>query len=624
MIVKFHKIVLEGFMSFGSAEVVLDNPGYTLVAGVNKNPADAALSNGSGKSSIFNGLSWCLTGETLNGLKNDDVVNIHTDTGCKVELTFSIDEVEYKVTRYRKYPKLGNNLKIEVNGQDRSGATLSKSEEILESLVPDLTPDLIGSVILLGQGLPHKFSNNSPAGRKELLENLSKSNYMIQDIKNRLAKRDSKLADLMREQEDLELTTNTKLSMLATQKQKAIDSLAALENHPDFDTTISQLTKQITDKNTELSAISAKITDLVSQASDLKSKITEILEQNNIKQTNITQSHNDYQTDIRTRMTEAFTKSNALAAEITKLKSIKDVCPTCGQKIPGVIKQDTSKQEAEKAELDKLYNDLKEESRLDNENYNKVIAELKQKAADETRELNLAYNKVNTELGLAQGKQSTIGTEIRTLEIQKTNITNQRDNYLKDKQAFEKTIKDCDSETVTLNESLTYINSKKVDLQDHINVISKMKTLVQRDFRGILLSNVIDFVDMKLKEYCSVVFDTDNVGFKLNGTNIEITFCDKSFEALSGGEKQRVDICLQFAIRDFMSQYLGFSSNILSIDEVFDQLDANACARVLNLISTKLTDVESIYIISHHRDLDIPQDFEITVEKDENGISRIR
>ena len=251
MIVKFHKIILEGFMSFGSAEVVLDNPGYTLVAGVNKNPADAALSNGSGKSSIFNGLSWCLTGETLNGLKNDDVVNIHTDTGCKVELTFSIDEVEYKVTRYRKYPKLGNNLKIEVNGQDRSGATLSKSEEILESLVPDLTPDLIGSVILLGQGLPHKFSNNSPAGRKELLENLSKSNYMIQDIKNRLAKRDNKLADLMREQEDLELTTNTKLSMLAAQKQKAIDGLAALENHPDFDTTISQLTQQITNKNTE-------------------------------------------------------------------------------------------------------------------------------------------------------------------------------------------------------------------------------------------------------------------------------------------------------------------------------------------------------------------------------------
>ena len=46
---------------------------------------------------------------------------------------------------------------------------------------------------------------------------------------------------------------------------------------------------------------------------------------------------------------------------------------------------------------------------------------------------------------------------------------------------------------------------------------------------------------------------------------------------------------------------------------------------ILNLITTKLSDVESIFIISHHsEELDLPVDSQITIVKDENGISDIR
>jgi DNA repair exonuclease SbcCD ATPase subunit len=69
---------------------------------------------------------------------------------------------------------------------------------------------------------------------------------------------------------------------------------------------------------------------------------------------------------------------------------------------------------------------------------------------------------------------------------------------------------------------------------------------------------------------------------------------------LSGGEKQKVDILVQLAIRKMLSRYLDFSSNILVLDEIFDNLDPAGTRGVLQLIAQRLTDIESIFIISHH------------------------
>ena len=49
--------------------------------------------------------------------------------------------------------------------------------------------------MILGQGMPNKFTNNTPSGRKELLEKLSKSDFMIEDIKNKLSARKNELSE---------------------------------------------------------------------------------------------------------------------------------------------------------------------------------------------------------------------------------------------------------------------------------------------------------------------------------------------------------------------------------------------------------------------------------------------
>ena len=74
-----------------------------------------------------------------------------------------------------------------------------------------------------------------------------------------------------------------------------------------------------------------------------------------------------------------------------------------------------------------------------------------------------------------------------------------------------------------------------------------------------------------------------------------------------------------------MSRYLGFSSNILVLDEITDALDSISCDKVINFITTELKDVESVFIVSHHAtELQLPNDSTIIVEKNELGISEVK
>lgn len=59
MIVKFKKLYIHNFLSFGNAEIDLDDSGYIFIRGMNESD-DNAKSNGSGKSSIWCAFHGCL------------------------------------------------------------------------------------------------------------------------------------------------------------------------------------------------------------------------------------------------------------------------------------------------------------------------------------------------------------------------------------------------------------------------------------------------------------------------------------------------------------------------------------------------------------------------------------
>lgn len=622
MKVKFHKVIIDNFLSFGHAEVALENCGYTLVEGINHNPKDGAKSNGSGKSSIFNAICYALTGETINGLSNN-LNNIITKGDMGVELEFSVDDDFYDIKRTRDI-KGHANLKIFINGEDKSGKGVRESEEVLKQFLPDINSDLIGEVIIVGQGMPHKFSNNTPSGRKELLEKLSHSDFMLEDIKNRV---DSRFAELSKKLNDLEIDKSKEeaiKSYTETSLVKKENELETFNVKVDFDENIDTLNKEITQLNEQLNSTELNQTFLKNRLDEINNQLIDLADKKQKALAEETKTFNEHNLSVKTLISEKQNSKKLLLEEITKLKNIKDVCPLCGQKLPHVHKQDTSELENKVKTLDDELLELNNKDSQQETAYKLNLGLIKDDFKG--KENSLTQNKLDTSFKLNEMdvKANGLNTALKDKKIALAKVTADKDNFEANKAKCIKEIEELKNALTAINDKLLYIINVKEDVTKHQEIVAKMVTLVKRDFRGILLSSIIGYINQKCKSYAKDIFGTDELEFALDGNNIAITYSNKPLEVLSGGEQQKVDLILQFAIRSMMQEYTGFSSNIIVLDEILDNLDSVGCDSVLNFITNRLSDIESIFIISHHADsLNIGNDSTITVMKGPDGVSSI-
>lgn len=617
----FEKIILHNFGSYGHAEQELTNKGFCLVSGQNKFKKDNATSNGSGKSFLWNGICYALTGETLNGL-HSNLKNIRTDYDPKgyVTLLFTYGKDRYELTRYFS-PK--SDLQIIQNDINISGKGIRESEKKLGEVLPNLTKDYIASTVLLGQGMPHKFSSFSPSGRKDLLEKLTRSDFMIEDVKERVETRHKTLEENIAQCSNIYLVT---LNQINTYK-KLISDLETEE----------QILLEA-NYDAEIKLIEDQITHIKKAADDVKIQIAECekqLETINLEITNLTTTNSQQVVEAYTAYNEdtksAFQEQSNLAAlitakqqEINKLKSIKDTCPTCGQKLPGQTKPDTSQQEKEVVELNEKLDTVKTQLTEKTNNYNKIkksldenynsklsIARQKEailkqdlrKAKDDEADYSHCYN-IEYEK-LLKLKYSKENSNIRLEQI-KNNLVSNRAFLVTEEQRNKEALK------------------QKEELKLHLDTVKKMETLIRRDFRGYLLTNIIAYLDHAAKAFSEIVFGTRELNIYIDGNVLEITYDGKLFDNLSGGEKQKVDLILQFALRKLLNDYNQESANIIVLDEITDFLDKEGCDKILKLIEHELNTVESVFIVSHHaNELNIPVDSEIKIIKNEDGISEI-
>ena len=624
MTIKFLKLRLHHFLSFDDSTIDLMDKGYCLVRGVNRNPKDFAKSNGAGKSTIFNAISYALTGETLQGLKSN-LANIYFDDGCWVELTFEVNGKEYILMRSKDDKTLGTNLKITIDGEDKSGKGIRESQALLDQYLPELTSELIGSTILIGQGMPMKFTSNSPSGRKEVLEHLSQSDFMIQDIKERINKRITELSTRTREVEDsllrLETLDETYQVQLKSHQEEFINKFT---QPIDFKSLIENLNQEKEHINADIRNCNESLKTISTKQEESNNKLFDVTKQKEDLVNKYFNEHQQATKEFNESKTQLTNKIYALSQEITRLKNIKDVCPTCGQKIPGAIKQDTAKQEEELNELQQKLKNLNDEIELDNKDYQDVLLKINNKFDDSIKQLQQANLDNSQEVRAINSRASTLQNKLEEISSKLGEVANSEKFYNENKSKLLDTIQTLKDKLEELSKNEEIETKAKELLSEHNEVISKMNTIVKRDFRGFLLKNIIDYINTKAKEYSSQIFGCDEINFELDGNDINIAFCGKDYENLSGGEKQRVDLIVQFAIRSFMCQFLNFSSNILVLDEIFDALDSESCDRVINFITNELKDIESVFIISHHdSELSIPYDSQLIVEKNDLGVSHV-
>lgn len=617
---QFKKVIVHNFGSYSHAEVDLQSRGFCLVSGRNHYKKDNALSNGSGKSFLWSAICYTLTGETINGLRAN-LKNINIDENlCYTTTEFSLDGFDYKITRYIA-PK--SDLKILKNGADVSAKGLRETEKRLGELIPDLTKDLIASTILIGQGMPNKFSSFSPSGRKELLEKLTKSDFMIEDVKLRVSNRQLEINKKIREHEDSLIAHRTQRQMVQTSYERDKAELLAAER-PNFDIEIGAIKTQYSLTKSKVDEAQALKTAVDDEVDRLNTQLVKIAEEKAAASQEESTAYSAAHSKIVGEKASVEANISALNREIIKLKSITDTCPTCGQKIPNVNKPSTKYQEDE---LNVLVGDLaviSERLTKCEQQHQQYLLEI---SATFDGKINELKNQISIKRNEAFAHKTTITNLTSILESAEAKLNKlqyDKENWDKYYSTLQSSVTNFETALSQLNTLIATTEAGRDELQAHLAVIKKMDTLIKRDFRGYLLSNIINYIDQKAKEYCSIVFETKELNIYLDGNALDISYCGKMFDSLSGGEKQRVDLILQFAIRDMLSSYLGFNANIIVLDEITDFLDKKSCKAVMKLLEKELNTIESVFLISHHADeLELPIDSELKIIKNTDGISEV-
>lgn len=570
MNINFKSIVIDNFLSIGHSEITLGDQGFVLVKGRNQS-TDKSKSNGSGKSTIFDAILWAITGSTLRGAS--EVVNDRVGKDCSVTLVFDSGDSEYQISRYKSHYKYGNSVHFYEDGELLSDQT-KKSQEMIYKKIPSVSPETIGSVILLGQGLPYRFSSLTPSKRKDLLDTMSGSSSQIKILKDQLAQYESEVsrdrAECFRKLSMVEVKISGQERVLEVYKNQQKESSEELRSQ------IDKMKLSLADYNQEISELIPKVEEVNKNQGVLDSTI---------------KGSSEY-------LIKCETELNTYKVTASHLSG--GTCPTCGRPY-----EDADIREKEVSK------------------YQNLIRDMSQKVVVLQTKLQNLRKQFESQTDLLRGYENQKTSLLRSIEDTEKSIS-QINSRLESAEDVESKIEDISKEIVELKITL---HDHKEELSGYDKVLENLSYLtrqVSRDFKGFALKDVVEYLSSRSKYYSKYLFDEESlVNISLNGSRIDISMKDRYYENLSGGERQRVDLSVQFALRDMLSVTSGFYCNILVLDEVFDNLDSIGTNNVIKLVTTEFSDVTSVYTVTHHTDIPIPYDKVLLVVKSPEGISEV-
>ena len=209
MRVNFLEETLEDFKAFsGKHTLALDLPGVTFVRGENQ-LAQRLGANGASKSTLWDGLCWCLYGRTPGGLRNPDIMPWNESGNPGVIVRLEVDKKKHAIQR------TANPNKLLIDDADAS-------QDKVEALI-GMGFDLFTNTILLAQGKP-LFFDLSPKDKMGLFsDTLQLDRWDTRSIAADKAAcaAEADLADLESEKRELEAGLTEVERLLADTKIKA-------------------------------------------------------------------------------------------------------------------------------------------------------------------------------------------------------------------------------------------------------------------------------------------------------------------------------------------------------------------------------------------------------------------
>lgn len=568
--IQFGNIIIEGFCSIPYLELNLGSKGITVIRGA----------TGEGKTTILSALVWGAYGKNLKGKSDVNTWEKYRPknyNGTKVEIYFGKDGKTHKITRCLKYKGEVNGAK----GKDRliyeidAVEVSEKNKGEIQALINadlGMSYSLFMNSILFGQGMKRLIQESS-SDKKDLFEEIFELEYIskARDIAK------GYYTEALREYNEI----SQKYSLSKEKKQsiqRMLDDLKKQANHVKND--LSSRVK-VLEKKLSLLAKAKKENEL-KETVTYKNRIEQRIQEARDNQKELLNKINDAKKKTRVSLEEfigviiKLLKRGDIKNSLKRLMEVK--------KAFGDIErlQDKCSKLADKISN---YRDKLEELRDQEYEANKV-----------QRDIDLTHVEIKKLLS-----EKRAGVNLGLIKKYKTQLSTISDK-----------LQSIESE---MEEKRAKVDNYKWVMDDPLG---------NRGIKAFLFESSLDILNEILESYSevlgfSILFYVDIQGVKKDfNTQIIMDGIEVSYEELSGGQKTLVNIAMAFAMNEVMTKAKGI--NIAFLDEVFENLSSEYVDLVIGLIR-KIYKDKTLYLISHHESLPIPNARVITVTR-ERGLSQ--
>ncbi len=607
---RFKTLTVQNFFSYPNAEVNLEGQGLVLVTGeiIGKGSAD---SNGAGKSALFvDAIPWVLWGETLHEkiygntsrqFKADDVVNDAAAKDCMGQVTFSVGDHSYTVTRYRKHTKFGNGVFLHDQTLDQQLGDKAETQVKIDKLVGLNFTGFINSVVF-GQGAMKRFSQCTDAERRKILDDFLQletftkcgvlvkkdsdaNKFAIQDKEKEISRLDGEIDTIERTKDSLEEEF--------AEKQASYEELSGKQKEK-----VKQLKVEIAKENKNIAALSK---DLIAWNRSSEETTARILPKTGRDKLN--KRMDELNREIAKLSSETEHEDHLVEEARQKRDTYKigDICQECQRPFENVvdlktfqryhdkqIKPAIARIEEKVAQLEKLTteseeisssvaadNDLREKLLSDNKEMSFVSRSLTQanERLHELQETLKGLEQININWGVMkefyqagiqrhglelidkQTAQQVAGIELESLKFDQRKFDFWYEGYMRQIKDF------------CFRKSLAYLNER---LEYFAGEITK----------GDIAIRIKD--DLTLE--------------------VLVKSGAKKYILASAGQEKRVDICVALALQSMAED--GYQRTNLSVFDEFDaSLDKTGLEILIDFLQREASRKGTVVVISHNTHL---------------------
>jgi len=547
----FKKISWKNFLSTGNQETEFSLTEYSsnLIIGT----------NGAGKSTILDALTFSLFGKPFRKINKPQLVNSVNEKDCVTTIEFSVNSVNWKVVRGIK----PNIFEIYRDGNllDQSASAIDQ-QKWFEQNVLKMNYKSFTQIVILGSSTFVPFMQLSAQNRREVIEDLldirifSSMNTIIKE-KIRAAKEDIKVLELKKESlldkvqmqknfiEELENRGKENIKLKENSiKELLIEEKDTMDENIEISNKVNLLEKQLEEH------IGA--TEKLRKLGNLKGKISQ-------KVSTITKEH------------KFFTENT--------------VCPTCTQSIEETFRINRINDAQNKAkELQSGYKELEEAIKEEEERERHFIT-----LSKEITSLTHGISQNNTRISGCQRQIRDLESEIQRITDQLANRNTEHEKL----ESFNKNLKTTYDELASRKDTINYYDFSYSLLKD-----GGVKTKIIKQYLPLINQQVNRYLQM-MDFYINFTLDEE-----FNETVQSPIHEDFSYASFSEGEKMRIDLALLFTWREVARMKNSVNTNLLIMDEVFDSsLDGFGTEEFLKIIRFVIKDA-NVFVISHKQGME--------------------